>query len=257
MKNRRLATTGVALVAALALGLTGCGNQTGADTPAAGGADTPEVTTAPASALDKLTAATLKLNEESMRLKIDSSFLKSTGLMDPKSKTADMTMDMGGQGKIRFMIVGNDAYLKVTGMSGSGLPDKWMHMDATKLGPESRTSLMPDGDAGGAKKMVDGIVEVTETGTNSFSGTLDYTKANPGKKEIAALGEKAKKVPFTAKVDDEGRLTQLVVDTSVLQQSLGKLTTTYSDFGVDVKAEKPAASETAPAPESLVKAFGN
>ncbi|GAA2702959.1 hypothetical protein ACFY2R_21145 [Micromonospora olivasterospora] len=252
MNTRRLATTGVALVAALGLGLTaGCGNQTGADAPAANGNATP-ATSAPADPLAELTAAALKLNEDSVRVDIESSVVNGGGLMDPRSKAAEMTLDLGSSGgKLRLIMVGDDAYLKTAAIS-----DKWLHMDATTLGASGQFNLMPDGDPGGAKKMLQGVVEVEKTGERAFSGTLDYTKANPGNKEIEALGEKAKAVPFTAKSDAEGRLVELVVDTSVLHPSLGKMTTRYSDFGASVSPQKPPAGETEEAPESLKKAFG-
>ncbi|MEV1330760.1 hypothetical protein AB0J20_14420 [Micromonospora costi] len=256
MKTRRLATTGVALVAALGLGLAGCGNQTGADDPAAGGnTSAAPASSAPADALGKLTAAAQKLNEQSVRMKIESSILNGSGVMDPTSKAGDMTMDLGGQGKIRMLIAGNDAYLKITGMEG--LPEKWLHMDATKLGQSGQLNLMPEGDPGGANKMIKSVVKVEETGSGSFSGTMDYTKSVPDDKDIAALGDKAKAVPFTAKIDGEGRLTEFAIDTSVLHESLGKMTTTYSDFGTEVKVAKPPAGETEEAPEELIKAFGN
>jgi hypothetical protein len=255
MNTRRLATTGVALVAALGLGLTGCGNQTDADAPAANGstgANTAPATSAPADPKAELTAAALKLNETSVRVDMKSSVVNGGGLMDPKTKAADMTLDLGAQGgKVQVVTIGDDAWLKVSGIS-----DKWLHMDATKLGANGQMNLMPDGDPGGAKKMIEGVVDVQRTGERAFSGSLDYTKANPTDKDIAALGAKAKAVPFTAKTDTEGRLVELVVDTSVLHPSLGKMTTTYSDFGAPVSPKKPAAGETQEAPESLIKSFG-
>ncbi|MEH1170042.1 hypothetical protein V6V47_32160 [Micromonospora sp. CPCC 205539] len=253
MHRRRLATTGVALVAALGLALTGCGNQTGSDTPAANGSAAPS-SSAPADALGQLSAAAQKLNENSVRMKMESSVLSGSGVLDPARKTGDITMKLGPQGTFRILMAGDDAYLKVTGMAG--LPDKWMHMDATKLGASGQFNLMPDGDPGGAKKMISTVVEVRETAPGSFAGTMDYTRTLKSDKEIAALGAKAKAVPFTARVDGEGRLTEFAVDTSVLQASLGTMTTTYSDFGTDVKVTAPPAAQTQEAPPELIKAFG-
>ncbi|MER7890599.1 hypothetical protein AB0C04_10945 [Micromonospora sp. NPDC048909] len=255
MKTRRLATTGVALVAALGLGLTGCGKQTGADDPAANGnASGAPASSVPADALGKLTAAAQKINEQSLRMKTESSVLNGGGVMDPTNKTADMTMDLGTQGKIRMLIVGNDAYLKVTG--ATSLPKKWLHMDATKLGESGQLNLMPEGDPGGANKLIKSVVEVKETAPGSFAGTMDYTRSVPNDKDIAALGDKAKAVPFTATMDAEGRLTQTAVDISALHESLGTMTTTFSDFGTAVNVSKPPAADTQEAPAELIKAFG-
>ncbi|MEU5787650.1 hypothetical protein ABZ754_07955 [Micromonospora purpureochromogenes] len=251
MNTRRLATTGVALVAALGL-LTGCGKQDGADTPAAGGsAASSSASVAP---LDELTAAALKLGEDSVRVTITSSVVNGGGLLDPRTKATDMTLDMGSQGKVRMIAIGDDAWMKISGMAGA--PKKWLHMDATKLGASGQMNLMPDGDPGGAKQMIKGVTEVERTGDHAFAGTLDYTKAKPDDKGIKALGAKAKAVPFTAKTDDQGRLIELVVDTSVLSPAAGKLKTTYTDFGAAVAPQKPPASQTQEAPEELIKAFG-
>ncbi|MFI7605801.1 hypothetical protein ACIBTV_11820 [Micromonospora sp. NPDC049366] len=253
MKTRRLATTGVALVAVLGLGLTGCGTQT--DSPAAsGGTGAAPASSAPADALGKLSAAAQKLNQQSMRMKIESSVLNGSGLMDPANKTGDMTMNLGPQGTFRMLMLGDDAYMKVTGMTG--LPEKWLHMDTTKLGASGQLNLMPEGDPGGVNKLVKSVVKVEETGPGTFTGTMDYTRSNPDDKDIAALGAKAKEVPFTATVDAEGRLTKIAVDTSVLHESLGTMTTSYSDFGTEVKVNKPPAADTQEAPQELIKAFG-
>ncbi|MFC4021662.1 hypothetical protein ACFOW4_27515 [Micromonospora sp. GCM10011542] len=253
MQTRRLATTGVALVAALGLGLTGCGTKTGADAPAANGSAS-AAASAPADALGELTAAAQKLNQQSVRIKIDSAVLSGGGVLDPAKKSGDMTLTMGAQGKFRILMAGDDAYLKVTGLTG--LPDKWMHMDATKLGASGQLNLMPDGDPGGAQKMIKSVVDVRKTGEGAFAGTMDYTRTLSSDKDIQALGDKAKAVPFTAKTDAEGRLVEFAIDTSVIQAALGTMTSTYSDFGTAVKVTPPPAGETQEAPAELVKAFG-
>ncbi|MGW4501734.1 hypothetical protein ACWENR_24375 [Micromonospora sp. NPDC004336] len=257
MNTRRLATTGVAIVAALSLGLTGCGTKTDADTPAGNGGTNaaPATSSAPADARAELSAAALKLNQQSVRMKLKSSVIDGDGVMDPATKTGDMTMKMGPQGTFRVLMLGDDAYLKITGVAG--MPKKWMHMDATKLGKSGNLNLMPEGDPGGAKQMIDSVVDVKKTGEGAFAGTLDYTRTKSEDKAIQALGEKAKSVPFTAKVDDQGRLVEFAIDTSVLHESLGMMTTTYSDFGAPVSVKKPAASETQEAPEELIKAMGS
>ncbi|SCL66307.1 hypothetical protein GA0070606_4298 [Micromonospora citrea] len=257
MNTRRLATTGVAIVAALSLGLSGCGTKTDADTPAGnGGANpAPATSSAPADASAELSAAALKLNEQSVRMKLKSSVIDGDGVMDPATKTGDMTMKMGAQGTFRVLMLGDDAYLKITGVTG--MPKKWLHMDATKLGRSGNLNLMPEGDPGGAKQMIDSVVDVKRTGEGKFAGTLDYTRTKSEDKAIQALGEKAKAVPFTARVDDQGRLVEFAIDTSVLHESLGMMTTTYSDFGAPVSVKKPAASDTQEAPEELIKAMGS
>ncbi|MGK5522118.1 hypothetical protein ACSNN9_22555 [Micromonospora sp. URMC 107] len=258
MNTRRLATTGVALVAALALGLTGCGTKTDADAPAGNGGATTgaaPASSAPADARAELSAAAQKLNQQSVKMQLKSSVITGSGSMDPATKTGDMTMKMGAQGTFRILLIGNDAYLKITGMQG--MPKKWLHMDATKLGKSGQLNLMPEGDPGGAKQMVDSVVDAEKTGPGSYSGTLDYTRTKADDKAIQALGDKAKAVPFTARVDDQGRLVEFAIDTQVLHESLGTMITTYSDFGAPVTVEKPAASDTQEAPQELIESMGS
>ncbi|MEV4664761.1 hypothetical protein AB0J85_22780 [Micromonospora echinofusca] len=258
MNTRRLATTGVALVAALALGLTGCGTGTDADAPAGdGGATTgaAAASSAPADARAELGAAAQKLNQQSVKMKLTSPVINGSGVMDPATKTGDMTLKMGAEGTFRILMLGNDVYLKVTGMQG--MPKKWMHMDATKLGKSGQLNLMPDGDPGGAKQMVQSVVDVEKTAPGSYSGVLDYTRTKPDDKAIQALGDKAKAVPFTARVDDQGRLVEFAIDTQVLHESLGTMITTYSDFGAPVSVKKPAASDTQEAPQELIESMGS
>jgi hypothetical protein len=255
MNTRRLATTGVALVAALSLGLTGCGTKTDADGPAGNGTSAAPASSAPADARAELSAAAQKLNQQSVKMELKSAAISGSGVMDPAAKTYDMTLKLGPEGSFRVLMIGDNAYLKITGMQG--MPKKWLHMDATKLGKSGQFNLMPEGDPGGAKQMTDSVVDIEKTGTGSYAGTLDYTRTKPDDPSIQALGEKAKAVPFTAKVDDQGRLVEFAIDTSALHESLGMMTTTYSDFGAPVSVKKPAASETQEAPQELIEAIGS
>jgi hypothetical protein len=256
MNTRRLATTGAALVA-LGLGATGC-NQTGTGTPSASGSASAGTSTsaspaglAPGEALNELTAAAFKLNEQSVRVAIESGALKGGGLMDPPAKTADLTLSLGTAGQLRLLMDHSDGYLKVTGQPNA--PQKWLHLDSATLG-QGQLNLMPDGDPGGANRMLKNVADVQRTGGNTYAGTIDLTKA--GDKNTAALGEKAKAIPFTATKDDQGRLTELTIDMSGIQVALGKVKTTYSDFGTAVSVQKPTAAETQEASPELLKAFG-
>ncbi|WP_433387391.1 hypothetical protein [Micromonospora sp. KLBMP9576] len=257
MNTRRLTTTGVALVAALALGLTGCATERDADAPAgsAGSTGAAPASSAPADARAELGAAAQKLNQQSVKMQLQSSVLNGSGMMDPATRTGDMTMKMGAEGTFRVLMLGDDAYLKITGMTG--MPKKWLHMDATKLGKSGQLNLMPEGDPGGAKQMIDSVVDVEKTGPGSYSGVLDYTRTKPDDKAVQALGDKAKAVPFTARVDDQGRLVEIAIDTQVLHESLGTMVTTYSDFGAPVKVQKPPASDTQEAPQELIESMGS
>ncbi|RKN39971.1 hypothetical protein [Micromonospora endolithica] len=254
MIHRRLATTGVALVAALGLGLTGCGTTTDAGP---GGDAAAPTSTAPADALGELTAAAQQLNKQSMRVTMTSALLNGSGTMDPATKTSDMTLDMGTLGKFQVLSTGDDVYLKMSGglLAQQSSSDKWMHLDMRKVSKDSPFNFMPDGDPGGVNKLVNSVVAVERTAAGGYAGTLDYTRTMADDKDIAAFGDKAKAVPFTATVDAEGRLTELVVDTSTLVESFGKMSTRYADFGTPVTVRTPPASEVQEMPTELLDTF--
>jgi hypothetical protein len=262
MDTRRLTTTGLGLVAALSIGVAGCAAQTGTPGAGASGRATPTASStasssASSSAADELTAAAQKLNNDSVTVAMEMTGLKGNGSLDPVRNRAMMTMNLATNGQpmtADIVVLDKDAYVKLTGMPN--VQNKWMHIDAAKLAG-GNFDIMPQGDPAGASKMIKGMANVQRNGEGSFSGTLDLTKAPTiNTAVIAALGDKAKAVPFTAAIDSQGRLTRLNVDLATIAPALGTLTTTYSNFGAPVTVTKPAAAETIEAPDSLLGVLG-
>lgn len=251
MTSRRFTKTGLALLAAVSLAATGCAESaeksptTGASAPA---------TSAQLNALEELQAAVDKLNDDTVRVTLDGDVQSGGGVMDPRAGTAEMSLKMGLGGQsldFQFIRLQDDIYLKTAGIGGSS--DKWMHIDGSKISSDSRLGSMLQGDPAGAENLLKGIAEVERDGERRFKGTIDMTKSPTADAESTrALGDKAKAVPFTAAVDEQGRLTELTIDMSVLAASLGQLKATYSDFGAPVTVERPAASETTEAPSELL-----
>ncbi|MEV5819953.1 hypothetical protein ACFYMB_13185 [Micromonospora haikouensis] len=257
-KLRRLATTGVAYVAVLGLAVTGCGNPATTDAPAANGG---AASAAPAGATtadpaDELRAAVRRLNEESMRIHVSSTGLRGTGLSDPKVPAMDMTMELGTAGETRVLMIGRDAYVKMGGQLGAatGGSGKWLHLDTRNLGSGGQLGLMPADDPVGVRKLLDAVVEVRRIGPGTFVGTLDYSKSMADSKTLADLGDKAKAVPFTATVNEQGRLKKLGVDTTVVSPMLGPMSVIYSDWGTPVSVSRPPAIQVVEAPTGLTGA---
>ncbi len=255
MTTRRLATTGVALVAVLGLGLTGCGGGTGANASADRGAATasPRPTADPSG---ELTAAIRRLNEQSMRIEVSSSMLTGTGVSDPIARAMDVTLSLGALGEVHSLVIGDDAYVKLSGMLGEQLggQKKWLHVNADKLSG-GQLGFMPADDPGGVKKLLSAVVDVRREGDRSYAGTLDYTRTGANPKSFAAAGDKAKSLPFTATVDEQGRLTRFEMDMAPINPMLGKMTASYTDFGTPVRPSKPPAADTEEAPAELTRAF--
>lgn len=244
MKTRRLATTGVALAAALGLGLTGCGTRT--DAPAGNWAA--PASNAPVDARAELTTAAQQLSEQSSRVVMTSPILKGSGVLDPVARKMDITLEMGSDNKFRMITLGDDSYLRM------GSRDTWLHLDSRKVGDGSQLKAMANGDPGGVNELLKHVVEVKRA-EGGFAGTLDYGRG-AASAEAAALGDKAKAVPFTARTDAEGRLTELVVDMDAIVPGMGKMTSTYSDFGRTVTVKKPPANQVEEAPAEVLAAFG-
>ncbi|MEV0716119.1 hypothetical protein [Asanoa sp. NPDC050611] len=254
---RRLATSGLGVFAALAIGLAGCGNTTApgvTSTPSAGASDD---ASAPSAATAELTAAAQKLNDDTVKVTLESAAVNSTGNLDPKADKATMSLKIGASGSnssVDLRSIGEDAWLQATGVPGVE-PGKWLHIDGARLAGTSFDAL-PDGDAAGAGKFVERMADVTKSGDGSYQGTIDLTKVAGSGVSVDVLGGKGNSVPFTATVDDQGRLSKLSLDLTSIDPQLGTMTTTYSDFGTPVTVAQPPAAQVVEAPESLLQALG-
>jgi hypothetical protein len=267
MRNRRLAIAGVALVAAL--GLAGCGpaqDKAKAGTGAPAAATAAATGTGQTDAKAELAAAAQKLAEDSMKIDMDmAGTMSMTGVADPKAGTAKMSMDMGSladNAKIEVRKVGNDIYLKFGGslakLVGSASAKPWMRLDVAKLSEGSSFNIMPKDDPAGTKAMLAAMTKVERVGDNGFKGTLDLTKTPKYHKEsLKALSTKATDVPFTATTDGQGRLTELTLDLSAMGAGVGKIKTTYSDFGTPVSVEAPPAAQVGELPSELSGLLNN
>ena len=258
MRYGRMTRTGIALLATAAIGVAGCGSNGGSASPDATldptSSAAPTGTGTAADAREALAAAAMKLGEQSVRVKMTTTGMTGTGVMDPKTRMVEMTMDMGGQQNMELRALGDDFYMRMPGLTG----DKWMHIDITKYSDSANLNFMPDGDPGSAAKTMENIVDVKQTGDGRYAGTIDMTKAEGANAAAAALlGDGARAVPFTASVDPQGRLTSFEVDMSVVNSAAGKLSTTYSDFGVAVNVQRPPADQVQEAPSTIPGFPGN
>ncbi|BCJ66587.1 hypothetical protein [Polymorphospora rubra] len=257
----RIATTGLGLVTVLTLGVAGCAapadqNGTGA-TPAPSGSATSAPAADPAAA-EALTTAAQRLNDDSLRVTVEATGLNSRGQLDPQGDRGTMTMALDtGQGQavqIEVVAVDKTVYLKVPGLPEVG--DKWVRVDVARIAGTD-LDILPEGDPAGADRMIKSMAEVRRDGPNNFAGTLDLSQAPAGSFGIQqALGANASALPFTATVDGSGRLTNLDVDLTPVEPTLGTLKMTYSDFGAPVEVTAPPADQTVDAPDSLMQFLG-
>jgi hypothetical protein len=243
---------GVALALAAALAMSGCGgNGTpsgGTTGSTAGGETTPA--DAPKDATAALVAAAKKLQEESFKATIDMGESGTMiGVMDPKQKVGEFTMDAVSEGtkiKTEMRIIDGTNYIRIT-MPGSDLPG----MDGKtwrKLNGAGGTGTLGSFDATDTVRSLETATDVKWAGKNAVTGTIDLAKAGQqlgmGSSELSKLTTKT--IPFEAGFDGEGRLVRYSLTMpSVGAEPSTKMDMTYSDFGLPVKVEAPAASEIA------------
>lgn len=250
----RIITAFAAATAAAAL-LAGCGQLGGA----AGGAAT--ATTAPASAQEKLAAAVPDTSAGRYAFSFKDATSSTDGVVDAASRKLSMTtaykeVEAGFTLTMSYLVVDKDQWVKISfdkqlpGMPK--LPKTWLRLDQSKIKDDPFTNL-DDPDPVGAGALVDAIVEVSEAEPGTFAGTLDLTKATEASvvddDGLEALGAKATAVPFTATLDDAGRLA--TIDIKVPAYAKVEAFThhsTYDKYGSAPEVRAPAANASQDAP---------
>ncbi len=266
MKTSRLAIAGLAVFAVAGL-VAGCGAKNGTT---AGASPTAKATPSPALAPKAaLAASILPLATSSYQFTITSAALTGNGAADQATQAATLTATGTAEGvsiKLDFIRIGNDAYAKLDfgGLNGQlGIQsDKYLHLDVTKLGASPSLPLNLTGspvDLAGLLTGVNDDVKTTDGG-RTYTGTIDLTKATgdnvPDADVLKNVGDKAKAVPFTAKLDDQGRLSDLKIDGSAIDPQLS-FETSITGYGTAANVTKPDDSQVVEAPDSVLKLFSS
>ncbi|MER7457080.1 hypothetical protein [Micromonospora sp. NPDC126480] len=138
---------------------------------------------------------------------------------------------------------------------------KYQHLDQTRIqGNRNLAFDFDQVDPAGSAVLTQGITEARRTGDGTYAGTLDVSKAaDAGSLDpavITALGPQARSVPFTAKLDPQGRLSELVVQIPAAGQSAAQeIRITYADYGNATPAQKPSAEQVVEAPAEFYNLF--
>jgi hypothetical protein len=137
-----------------------------------------------------------------------------------------------------------------------GLGDRWLQVDLAKLNPNGlAASLIPNADSSTIDSYIKGVVSAETVSATEIKGTVDISKSAPvalPASELAKLTTEQKTVPFTATLDDQGRITKTVIDMpSVAGYPAAPLTTSYTDYGAAVTIEAPAPDQVVMAPDSV------
>ena len=168
--------------------------------------------------------------------------------------------------KANLMLVSGTLYAKVDlgaaaalvpGLAGAG--SKFLTLDPKKVNQSSLTAgLLPTADTVTPDMYLGGVVTAESVSATQVKGTTDLSKSAPKlvpAASVAKLDAKSKVVPFTATLDDQGRITKVVLSLPKIESlPAADLTVNYAAYGSKVQITAPAAADTVAAPD-LVYSF--
>ena len=274
MRTPRLAGLGLATMATAALVMAGCAD--GDTTPGAGpaasasgpvptaSAGTASASAADPAAVDALAKATAQLGTTSFKITATAGpGFKLNGAVDPAQGVG--TADLAASGtnaelNVKTLLAGQDLYLQVPGITKAGT---WTHVDVSRLPEGANVGLRPGQiDPVNTAKLLGSSTDVHATGSNSYAGTVDLTKAiglaGVSQVTVDNSGVQAQSVPFTAGLDEQGRLSALTIQVPAVKgQAAQPLEVLYTDYGVPVTVTKPTGAEVTEAPDSLYGSLGS
>jgi hypothetical protein len=266
MRTRRLTGLGLATTAAVTLAVAGCsadGSTPGAGTSSAGPSVAASSGAADPAAASALASATAALGTTSFKITMTSGpGFKLTGNVDAPGNKGTGTVDITGPNtdiQIKTLLVVQDLYVQIPGVTKAGT---WTHVDVSRLPEGANVGLRPGQiDPANTAKVLTSTTDVQQVDSRSFKGTLDLTKVagitGIDKTTVDTWGASAQKVPFTAGLDEQGRLSALTIQLPAVNgQQSQPLEVLYTDYGSTVTADRPAAAELTEAPDSLYTSLG-
>lgn len=261
--NIRRWSVGVLAAALFVPGLAACNNSDSTE---------PGAAAAPANPKEALVASTKEIEKGNFTFTIAGDGLTGQGLVHKPSNSAQLTMSFddgaGSTMALDLIHIDSDSWVKVDlGELADSVPglaklrDTYQHLDKSKIKDSDTLSFdMEDVDPAGADALFKVVTDVQETGTGTYSGKLDVSGVtDSGALDtdlIKALGDQAKALPFTAKLDAEGRLTELVISVPAAGDTKAHdVKVTYADYGSAAAPQEPPADKVIEASEDTYKMF--
>ncbi|RKN28323.1 hypothetical protein [Micromonospora musae] len=279
MTVRRRLGAGLVAAALFTPGLAACNAEApgGAASPTASATATATGSASPGSgdAKQALLASTAAIRDGNFRFSMTGAGSTAEGQVHEPSQSARMKVSIGDASSDLSMTLDvihsrPDSWVKVDlgGRAAQSVPGqealnlgKYQHLDQTRIKGNRNLGFDFDRlDPAGSEVLTQGVTEVRRTGEGAYAGTIDVSKAaEAGSLDatmITALGPQAKSVPFTARVDAQGRLSELVIQVPAAgQQKAQDVRITYSDYGNATAAQKPAPDQVVEAPAELYNLF--
>ncbi|MEV0002422.1 hypothetical protein AB0H28_09065 [Micromonospora sp. NPDC050980] len=277
MKIRRFSATAFA-AALLIPGMAACNSDGTSDasaTPSASGSVAPSASGPTSAAKQALLDSTNAIREGNFRFTMAGAGSTAEGQVHEPSQSAEMRMTIGDPSsdlmmKLDLIHAKPDSWVKLElgGTAASQIPGvknlntgKYQHLDQNRIKGNRALGFDFDKvDPAGSAVLTRGVTEVRQTGDGGYEGTVDVSKAaEAGSLDpavITALGAQAQSVPFTAEVDPQGRLSELVLKIPAAGQTAAQdVKITYSDYGNAAAATKPPADQVVEAPPELYNLF--
>ncbi len=241
----------------MGLGLAGCGaggeggaTDAGASVPtstskaaepapssAATRVPRPRSSTGAGDARAALTAAARTLGDDSLRFRSTMGRMATaTGVADPATRAVQIRWEQRGPKPLSMEVrhTGRDMYLRIDQQAGG----QWLHIPGNRVPADMRFGSAQD--PGDSQRLLRAVTGVRWDGPRGFRGTLDATKSpSSDPAALKLLGAKARKVPFSARVDAQGRLVGLTLHMDAVHPMIPALVTRYYDFGTRVVVSKP------------------
>ncbi|MFI2665047.1 hypothetical protein [Micromonospora carbonacea] len=264
-------SAGVLAAALFVPGLTACNNSPAA-APAAGGAAAPA---APADPKEALLASTRELSKGNFTFAISGGEFDGSGTVHMPSKSAEMKMTGGDAATEDFsmdmhlVFIDTESWVKLdlTGPMVDAIPGakerkgKYQHLDRSKIKDAKDLQFdFSDVDPAGSEALTKAVTDVRKTGEGTYEGTLDATKVTDSDvldaDIVKGLADKAGAVPFTAKLDAQGRLVEFLVKVPAAGSAKAQdLKVTYADYGAATAVPQPPANLVVEASDDVYEMF--
>ena len=157
---------------------------------------------------------------------------------------------------MRSLLIDQDLYVQIPGVTKSGT---WTHVDVSRLPEGANTGLRPGQvDPANTAQLLSSATDVQQVDSRSYKGTLDLSKAvglaGVDKVTVDSWGTAASKVPFTAGLDDQGRLSALTIQPPAVNGKVSPpIEVLYTDYGTTVDAVRPPRPKSSKRPTTSTR----
>jgi hypothetical protein len=256
--RRRLAVT-VAVLASLTLVASGCTTTPGSATPSASAKPATQI----------LSDAIAKTKGQSFTYTLTyGTQISGDGAQDVAAGNGSRNVTFadpssGLMVKANLILVGGALYAKldlgaaaalIPGLAGLG--SNYLTLDMKKINSTGLTvGLVPTADTITPDAYLGGVVTAESVSPTQLKGTTDLSKSAPKlipAASIAKLDATSKVVPFAVTLDEQGRITKVVLSLPKIETlPAADLTVNYAGYGSTVQIAAPAAANTTAAPDLI------